>query len=164
MKLLVSAGARKVRASSLSNAKQKGYTEIVELLGSVELSVVQDYEVLAISSVRDIVTSQNTYSTTLGSGNYATDLEALGEGRESRTLQSIIHSLIFWPIDSVLVSGTKKGYAFSTSGDADTFTASARPLTYGSTGTRSFFSDESGVIRYTREDRPATADDPPIGP
>ncbi len=72
-------------------------------------------------------------------------------------------------IDSVLGSGTKNGYAFSTSGDADTFTVNARPLTYGSTGTRSFFADETGynrflpeswTIRVTTEDRPATAEDP----
>ena len=169
--LLVRAGARKIKASSLVNAKQEGYTEIVELLGSVELSVVQDYEVSAISSVSNIVTSQNTYSTTLGSGNYATDLEALGEGLESEvepggTLQEIFQRtrrrLEIWPIDSVLVSGTKDGYAFSTSGDVDTFTVNATPLDYGFTGTRSFFSDESGVIRYTREDRPATVEDSPL--
>jgi len=169
--LLVRAGARKIKASSLSNAKQEGHTEIVELLGSVELSVVQDYEVSAMNSVRNIVTSQNTYSTTLGSGNYAIDLEALGEGRESEaesggTLQNVFERVLrgweTWPIDSVLLSGTKDGYAFSTSGDADTFIVNARPLDYGSTGTRSFFSDESGVIRYTREDRPATVEDSPL--
>jgi len=178
--LLLRAGARKIKASSLVNAKQEGYTEIVELLGSVELSVEQDYEVSAISSVRKIVTSQNTYRTTLGTltGNYATDLEVLDEGLESvaeppvaepnstllesfgRTLRRVEAGLDL--IDSALGSGTKDGYAFSTSGGADTFIVNARPLDYGFTGSRSFFSDESGVIRYTREDRPATVEDPPL--
>ena len=145
--LLVRAGARKIRASSLVNAKQEGDTEIVELLGSVELSVVQDYEVSAISSVRNIVASQITYSVVVGSGNYAVDLEAL----KSVGL-----------MDSVPGSGTKNGYAFSISGGADTFTVNASPLDYGFTGSRSFFTDESGVIRYTREDRPATVEDSPL--
>ena len=144
--MLVTAGSRKIRASTLNKAKEKGYTEIAELLGSVEQ--VQDYEVSAISSVKNMITSQITYSVAVGRGNSAVDLEAL----KSVGL-----------MDSVPRSGTKDGYTFSTSGDADTFTVNARPLTYGSTGTRSFFSDETGVIRYTREDRPATVEDPPLG-
>lgn len=40
------------------------------------------------------------------------------------------------------------------------YTVSARPVSYKTTGVRSFYMDESGVIRFTREDRPATADDP----
>jgi len=39
------------------------------------------------------------------------------------------------------------------------FALVARP---GNFGFRNFFTDESGVIRATREDRPATAADPPI--
>jgi len=109
---------------------------------------IADHEASAISSVRDIVVSQITYWATSGEGNYAVDLGVL----ESADL-----------IDSALGSGTKDGYAFSTSGDASTFTGSATPLTFGSTGTRSFFVDETGVIRYTREDRPATVEDLPLG-
>jgi len=161
--LLVRAGARKIKASSLNNAKQEGYTEIVELLGSVELSVVQDYEVSAISSVGAIGTSQITYRGERG--NYATDLDALRivaeSGSRLERIRRMQSGLIL--IDSALGSGTKDGYTFSTSGDADTFTVNASPLTYGSTGTRSFFSDETGVIRYTREDRPATVEDPRLG-
>ena len=42
------------------------------------------------------------------------------------------------------------------------YTLTARPLVYYRTGTRSFFTDETGVIRMTAEDRAATADDPPL--
>jgi len=102
-------------------------------------------EASAISSVRNIVISHITFSTTSGRGNYAIDLEAL----EDASL-----------IDSVLGSGTKDGYSFSTSGDANTFTVSARPLTFGSTGTRSFFVDESGVIRYNTGGAATSASSP----
>ncbi len=114
-------------------------------------SYLQDaQESSAINSVRNIWESQNAYSDTIG--RYAPDLEALSnEGL----------------IDSVLASGTRDGYTFSTSAGSDgrTFTVNARPVTRGERTSRSFYSDHIGVgvIRYTKEDRPATADDPPLG-
>ncbi len=106
-------------------------------------------EASAISSLRTLVTSQVSYSETIGDGTYA---DSLG---------SLYGSML---IDSMLASGTKDGYTFTVStgtGDA-TYGIYARPITY-ETGTRSFFSDETGYIRYTTEDRPATADDTPLG-
>jgi hypothetical protein len=47
-------------------------------------------------------------------------------------------------------------------GHIASYTLTARPSEYGRTGTRSFFTDESGVIRWTREDRWATAEDMPL--
>jgi hypothetical protein len=104
----------------------------------------------AISAVRNIVTSQITYSATIGEGSYATSLTELENARL---------------IDSVLGSGTKDGYTFSTTtgSDGGTFTVNTRPLSYGKTGDRSFYADETGVIRYTREDRPTWFRDPPLG-
>ena len=43
----------------------------------------------------------------------------------------------------------------------ESFTLSARPLRYR-TGWRSYFTDETRVIRWTTEDRAATAEDPPL--
>ena len=90
-------------------------------------------EASAISSIRNIVTSQITYSATVGSGSYAAALSNL-------SAQKLI--------DSVLGSGTKDGYDFSVTGATNTFTVTANPSTQGTTGNRYFFSDESGVIRY----------------
>ena len=59
VRLLARTGAE-ISRSALSGAKVKGYTEIVELFESAEL-VEADYEALAISSFRNIVTSQITY-------------------------------------------------------------------------------------------------------
>lgn len=42
------------------------------------------------------------------------------------------------------------------------YTVIARPVRYGLTGTRSFYSDESGVIRFTDEDREPTTEDRPL--
>ena len=104
-------------------------------------------EASAISAIRNVVTSQITYSATVGSGSYATALSDL----ETASL-----------IDSVLGSGTKDGYTFTSSGGSNTFTVTAAPVTAGSTGTRYFFSDESGVIRYATGGA-ATASSSPLG-
>ena len=86
-------------------------------------------EASAISAIRNIVTSHITYSATVGSGSYAADLATLQTAKL---------------IDSVLGSGTKDGYAFASTGGAVAFTVTAAPTVVGSTGTRYFFSNESG--------------------
>ncbi len=109
----------------------------------------------AISSLRNIVTSQITYSATIGQGSFAPSLKALqDEGL----------------IESRIGSGTKEGYRLlMTAGPPDeqgkitTFSVVASPVEYGVTGYAHFYSDESGVIRYTLEDRPAWFKDPPHG-
>ncbi len=108
---------------------------------------VKDNEASAISSVKRIVNAQLDYSQGSGAG-YAITLVDL----RSRGL-----------IDSALESGVKDGYVFGMGSFGNVFTVNATPLTYGSTGSRSFFYDESGVIRNTRESRPATAEDLPLG-
>jgi prepilin-type N-terminal cleavage/methylation domain-containing protein len=91
-------------------------------------------EASAISSLRNVVTSEITYSATTGAGGYAATLTIL-------SAQKLI--------DGVLGGGTKAGYSFGLVGTAGTFTVTAQPTTPGSTGNRYFFSDESGVIRYS---------------
>ena len=66
-------------------------------------------------------------------------------------------------------SFVKSGYRFTywpgprdVKGQIATYTIAARPLEYGKTGSRSYFTNESAVIRATAEDRDATAQDPPL--
>jgi len=88
-------------------------------------------------------------------------------------------------IDSVLATGQKNGYVFTyvalpevegqqrpvsapaaangcTVAGADSFTISADPITRGTTGLRSFFVDQTGVIRW-EQNGPANADSPMVG-
>ena len=104
-------------------------------------------EASAISAIRNIVTSQITYSATTGSGAYAATLTILQTAKL---------------IDSVLGSGTKDGYVFASVGTTNTFTVTAAPVTTGTTGTRYFFSNESGVIRYATG-AAATTGSSPLG-
>jgi type IV pilus assembly protein PilA len=106
----------------------------------------------AVGSTRTIVTSQVTYQSTWGVG-YANGLTALGQGAACGTATSTNACLI----DPVLTTGIKSGYNVNTGAAGGggtaaspytTFGAEAYPVTYGSTGTRSFCADESGVIRF----------------
>lgn len=106
------------------------------------------HESSAISGMRTLVTAQITFATRSGSGNFAADLTQL----EAANL-----------IDSVMGSGTAEAYSFAVSGSGIQYTIDARPLVYGSSGIRSFFTDESGAIRYTTADAAATVSDPGLG-
>lgn len=64
-------------------------------------------------------------------------------------------------IDSILASGTKQGYNFDLRGNTYGFEVTANPVSFGKTGRRYFFMDETGVIRYD-ETGPATNSSPPI--
>ena len=106
------------------------------------------HESSAISGMRTLVTAQITYATRSGSGDFAPDLATL----QGANL-----------IDSVMGSGTAEAYSYSIFGSGVQYTIDARPLVYGSSGIRSFFTDESGAIRYTTADAAATASDPGLG-
>lgn len=100
-------------------------------------------ESAVLGSMRTIGSAQATYFSTVGGNTtYATTLSDL------RTAGLI---------DSVLAAGTKSGYTFTMRGSGATFTATASPQ--AGSGTRSFFTDESGVIRSDASGM-ATVDSP----
>jgi prepilin-type N-terminal cleavage/methylation domain-containing protein len=94
-------------------------------------------ESAAIGSMRTIGSAQQMYRQTVGGNvNFATDLVALGPTGAKM-------------IDDTLGAGTtstKSGYTFTMTGTAGAFVSNADPLAGG--GTRHFFTDESGVIRF----------------
>ncbi len=109
-------------------------------------------EASATSSLRTLTTANDQYRTRFSTNGYAPDLPTLQvEGY----------------IDSVLASGVKSGYQFTyTPGAAfagiiQSWTCVANAVVQGSTGDRSFFVDESGVIHY-KEGPGATSADPSI--
>ncbi|HEV2222912.1 MAG TPA: prepilin-type N-terminal cleavage/methylation domain-containing protein [Candidatus Acidoferrales bacterium] len=112
-------------------------------------------EAAAASNVRTVTTAAVIYSTTWGNG-YPPLLATLGGvGLGASCNQANL-------IDGVLASGQKTGYAYVYAGQGPTVIAppgcgapgyeaylvSAKPITPGVTGTRSFCSDEPGVIHY----------------
>ncbi|MGI8785309.1 MAG: prepilin-type N-terminal cleavage/methylation domain-containing protein [Acidobacteriota bacterium] len=107
-------------------------------------------EASAIASTRNLVTSQITYASTVGAGLYGSLDQLMTAGM----------------VDNVLGKGVKDGYNFlvpSGAGSAVNFTITATPVTVGTTGYRGFFSDASGVIRYTTTGAAPSAASPALG-
>jgi len=69
-------------------------------------------------------------------------------------------------LDPVLSAGTKSGYKFVWTGDGNTpsvnYTVTGTPVVVGSSGQRQFFSDQSGVIRYSTTGAGVTVASPPL--
>lgn len=118
-------------------------------------SSVEDCETKAISNLRVLGGAQATYYSTMGNNNSYGTLCQL----EQASL-----------IDELVASGSKYGYYYivvptgiGTNQQYPSFKAMAIPQNYPAFGRRSFFADESGVVRAAdRNGAPANADDPPI--
>lgn len=109
----------------------------------------------AIRALRTLSSAEATYQATVGSSaSYGTMEELFRAGL----------------IDAKLASKMNSGYRFEitvtprSSFDPAKYEVVATPLTYGTTGTRSFFIDESGVVRGAdRRGAEATVSDNPLG-
>src|SRR5439155_23655342 len=103
-------------------------------------------EASAVGSLRTITTAEIAYSSACPTIGFA---NSLGELYTSTTCQGGTNQ-----IDSTLSGGTKSGYKFPvtvtvTGTPATTFSETADPVSTSS-GTRRFFVDETGVIRYNQ--------------
>jgi type IV pilus assembly protein PilA len=136
-------------------------------------------EASAVASLRTIETAAVVYSSEYENG-FPSSLEVMGSASGSEAACN--HANL---IHAPLASGQKSGYVFTytpvfpdnsaapvispkaaakgcTSGGASGFTVTAEPLQRGSTGMRSFFADQTGVIRFSASGESATADSPPL--
>lgn len=101
----------------------------------------------AVASLRQVETVLNRYQRR--QGTYPSTIDQVGgeAGAAYARVRSHGYSLVYQPA------------APESDGDIHGFTLLARPDFFGY---RNFYLDQSGVIRSTRDDRPATAHDPPI--
>ena len=112
----------------------------------------------AISTMKTIYAAQIQYQSTFN--KFAGSLAQLGppagtggtEGPESAGL-----------IAGSLAAGESSGYVFTLTSTAQGYTVSAVPKTFGTTGRRTFYLDQSGVIRQNWGQEPATVNSPEAG-
>jgi prepilin-type N-terminal cleavage/methylation domain-containing protein len=101
-------------------------------------------ETSAISSLRSIGSAQEVYRTRNFSGSavamYAPNVDALVD---TALIAGFVQVTTYWQKDN---------YAFKMRAGANdqVWQADATPVTPGTTGDRSFYIDQTGVIRYTR--------------
>ncbi|MGH9659472.1 MAG: prepilin-type N-terminal cleavage/methylation domain-containing protein [Bryobacteraceae bacterium] len=111
---------------------------------------MQAFEAGAIKAVNTINTAQAQYFSTFG--RYATTLAELG-APASGTPNAAGADLI----SGDLAAGDKGGYRFVLAPTPTGYTINANPTTFNTTGARTFFSDQSLVIRQNFSAEPATA-------
>ena len=121
-------------------------------------------EASAVSSVRTITTAETTYSSVYPTIGYSALLTDLGGGAGGAACVATPANACL--IDSVLAGGTKSGYRFiyvqdNSSTPAIGYRINGDPIIRGSSGRRSFFTDQPGVIRYNLT-AAATGTDPPL--
>jgi type IV pilus assembly protein PilA len=169
------------------NKKQKGFS-LIELLIVVAIILIiaaiaipnllrarmAANESSAVGSLRTINTANATYLSTYGH-NFAVSLPILGgltiPTPACNTAANLIDSVLGNPTQPASKSGYSFVYTAGTPDPADvgicgsvtTYTVQATPLSYNGTGTRSFFTDQSGVIRGADDGGAAsTVADPPL--
>lgn len=112
-------------------------------------------EASAISAMRIIHTAQSSYAENNPQKGFAAELSELGPAGANL-------------IDQDLAKGSRFGYSFClivgppNASVRAQYILLARPVTFGKFGKRSFFTDASGTIRFTAEDRAPRAQDPPL--
>jgi len=103
-------------------------------------------EASAVGSLRTLTTGEIAYASACPAIGFTHTLADLGNGNTCPGANN--------QIDSTLQSGTKSGYTFTNPGrtsgnNPETMFAWTGLPASGSSGTRGFYVDETGVIRYT---------------
>ena len=125
----------------------------------------------AVGSLRTYNTAEVTYATTYNTG-FSANLTYLGP---PATAGATPDSTAAGLMDNVLAppggtdTASKSGYAFTyspgaadSSGHINTFAFWADPIVRGTTGTNSYYTDESGVIRQNSNNTQASSADSPL--
>jgi len=113
-------------------------------------------ETAAMKAIQTIHTVQVQYQSQYG--RFATSLAELGpppSGADSPAGSNLIQN--------DLASGVKGGYKFTISPIPGGYTINANPVVYGSDGNRTFYSDQTMVVRENYGPEPATASSKEVG-
>ncbi len=112
-------------------------------------------ETAAIRAVSVIHTAQTQYYSQFN--RYATSLAELGPPASGSAGAAGADLL-----DRELSTGSRGGYNFTLTATPQGYTISGIPKTFGTSGSRTFYSDQTQIIRHRFTPEPASANDPEI--
>ena len=113
-------------------------------------------ETAALKAINTLNTAQVQYQSQFG--RFAQSLTELGppaSGADNASAANLI--------SGDMAGGEKQGYKFNLTGTPTGYTITAVPSVFGSTGSRTFFSDQSLVVRENYGQDPATANSREVG-
>jgi prepilin-type N-terminal cleavage/methylation domain-containing protein len=110
-------------------------------------------ETAAIAAIRTIHEAQVTYYSQFN--RYATSLAELGPPASGSANASAADM-----IGNDLANGTKQGYKFTVTASQGGYVVSAVPETFNTSGSRTFYSDQTMVVHEHYGPEPATPQDP----
>ncbi len=149
--------------------RHKGFT-IIELLIVIAIIMIiaaiaipklttarmTAYEMAAIRTLQTLNTGQVQFFSTYG--RFAATLMEMGPAPGGATRSATGADLI----SEDLAIGLKSGYIFTMVGTPSGYTINADPQVYEVTGSRSFYTDHSNIIRQHPGNEPASENDPEI--
>jgi type IV pilus assembly protein PilA len=137
----------------MSNRKRRGFSlielliviSIILIIVTVALPKLNNatrfaHETAAVKAIQTIHTVQVQYNSQYG--HFATSLTELGPPASGGANASAADL-----ISTDLSQGEKSGYKFTMTGSPSGYVVNAVPVAFGSSGSRTFFSDQSMVIR-----------------
>jgi len=114
-------------------------------------------EMAAIASLKTINTVQTQYMSQFG--QFATSLAQLGPPATAGAAEGPQAAGL---IPGSLASGSTGGYNYTITGSGTAYAVSAVPKAFGSTGRRTFYTDQTGIIRQNWTQDPATDKSPEL--
>jgi type IV pilus assembly protein PilA len=105
-------------------------------------------ETAALKALQSLNTAQVQYNSQFG--RYARSLSALGPSASNL-------------ISADLATGESRGYKFTMTGTPRGYRIQAVPVAFGSTGSRTFYADQSLILRENYGLQPATANSEEVG-
>ena len=128
-----------------------------------KIAPIRGGEGAALTTLLHIRNTQDDFKRVRGKGSYASFEELLPRPKPKEQIKEgeEDYEYKFSPLNGQALE--RLGYNLALSAAGDKYTVVATPKEYGKTGRRSFFMDETGIIRGAdRNGEPATSDDPPI--